>query len=73
MIKVHINGEAREVPDNLNLATLVQWLKLPADRVGVERNLEVVPRRHWSETPVLPDDRLEMVHFVGGGCPFTIA
>lgn len=67
MMTIQINGESREVPDNLNLAALVAWLKLPADRVAIEHNLQVVPRSRWTETSVLPDDRLEMVHFVGGG------
>jgi sulfur carrier protein len=67
MITVHINGESREVPDSLSLATLVDWLNLPADRLAIEHNLEVVPRHRWQEVRVLPDDRLEMVHFVGGG------
>lgn len=67
MITVCINGENREVPPSLNLAALVEWLKLPADRVAIEHNLQVVPRSRWSATSVLPGDRLEMVHFVGGG------
>ncbi len=67
MIKIQLNGELREVPDNLNLAALLEWLKMPADRVAVERNRQVTPRSAWSETIILPDDQLEVVHFVGGG------
>lgn len=69
MITIHLNGQAREAPEGLTLATLLEWLKLPADRVAVERNLEIVPRDRWRETSVGAGDRLEVVHFVGGGAP----
>lgn len=64
---VNINGNAQEIPDGLTLAALVDWLKLPADRVAVELNLEITPRGRWHEITVKPGDRLEVVHFVGGG------
>ncbi len=67
LITIHLNGEPREVPEGLTLATLLEWLKLPADRVAVERNLEIVSRDHWGVTPIQVGDRLEVVHFVGGG------
>lgn len=67
MINIHLNGELREVPEGLNLVALLDWLKLPADRVAVERNLEIVPRSRWGETIIQANDRLEVVHFVGGG------
>ena len=67
MISIHLNGEARQVPEDLTLASLVEWLELPGDRIAVERNLEIVPRNQWSETMIGEGDRLEVVHFVGGG------
>lgn len=67
MISVSLNGETREIPGGLNLEALVEWLKVPADRVAIERNLEIVPRRLWPETMIGDGDRLEIVHFVGGG------
>jgi sulfur carrier protein len=67
LISIHLNGEARQVPEDLTLASLVDWLRLPADRVAVERNLEIVPRNQWTETTIGEGDRLEVVHFVGGG------
>jgi thiamine biosynthesis protein ThiS len=67
LINIHLNGELREVPEGLNLVALLDWLKLPADRVAVERNLEIVPRSRWGETIIQANDRLEVVHFVGGG------
>ncbi len=64
---VQLNGELREVPEGLSLAALIEWLKLPRDRVAVERNLEIVPRARWNVTPLQAGDQLEVVHLVGGG------
>ena len=69
MITIQLNGEPREIPGNLTLAKLLEWLKLPADRVAVERNLGIVPRTRWNDTLIQSGDRLEVVHFVGGGSP----
>ena len=68
---IHLNGEPREVPPNLTLAALLDWLKLPADRVAVERNREIAPRSTWIDTIIQPGDLLEVVHFVGGGIGTT--
>ncbi len=66
---LQLNGEQREVPDGLSLAGLIDWLELPADRVAVERNLEVVKRAKWNQTQLEEGDRLEIVRMVGGGSP----
>jgi thiamine biosynthesis protein ThiS len=66
-MNIYLNGELREVPEQLSLAALLDWLKLPADRVAVERNRQIAPRSTWTDTIIQPDDRLEVVHFVGGG------
>ena len=65
MINIHLNGEARQVPEGLTLAALLDWLHLPADRMAVERNLEIVPRGQWNQTMIGEGDRLEVVQFVG--------
>ena len=67
LIKVEINGQARDVPAGLTVAGLLAHLGITADRVAVERNLEILPRPHWNDTPVEAGDRFEIVHFVGGG------
>ena len=66
-MNIHLNGELREVPGDLTLAALLDWLNLPADRVAVERNREIVARAAWTQTIIQPGDYLEVVHFVGGG------
>jgi len=66
-MRLIINGEERDFGDLPNLAALVEQLGAKADRVAVELNLEIVPRAGWAETPLRDGDRLEIVHFVGGG------
>jgi thiamine biosynthesis protein ThiS len=66
-MNIYLNGEAREVPEKLSLAALLGWLNLPADRVAVERNREIASKSTWDEIIIQPGDRLEVVHFVGGG------
>jgi thiamine biosynthesis protein ThiS len=64
---LHINGEQREFPDSLTVAALVAQLGMKPDRVAVELNLEIVPRTQWDATALKNGDKLEVVHFVGGG------
>ena len=66
-MKITINGELREIPDGLSVAALLQHLEMTAERVAIERNLDILPRAKWRETMVQPDDRFEIVHLVGGG------
>ena len=66
-MKVYVNGEPRELSDTLSLADLITQLNLPAARIAVELNREVVRRNDWSSTMLKDDDRIEIVHFVGGG------
>lgn len=66
-MNIQLNGEQREIPDGLTVAGLMEWLELPADRVAVERNLEVVKRSNWDQIRIEDGDRLEVVRMVGGG------
>ncbi len=62
-----MNGEARELSGPTSLAELITQLDLPATRIAVELNRTVVRRNDWPTTTIEDDDRLEIVHFVGGG------
>jgi len=69
-MKLHINGEERDFggsPVPFTLAALVETLGMKPDRVAVELNRDIVPRDRWSKTILNDGDRLEIVHFVGGG------
>ena len=66
-MRVYVNGEPRELDHPLTLAELVTELDLPPSRIAIELNRTVVRRNDWSATTVNDDDRIEIVHFVGGG------
>jgi thiamine biosynthesis protein ThiS len=66
-LQVYVNGEAREFSGPLSLSELITQLELPATRIAVELNRTVVRRGDWSATTLHDDDRIEIVHFVGGG------
>ncbi|WP_430387162.1 sulfur carrier protein ThiS [Blastomonas fulva] len=66
-INLHINGEPRRMPAGQSIAALVTSLGLDPAKVAVERNLEIVPRSTLADVMVGEGDRLEIVHFVGGG------
>jgi sulfur carrier protein len=67
-MKLQINGEERAFNDSsFTIAALVETLGMKADRVAVELNRDIVPRDRWVETQLNDGDRLEVVHFVGGG------
>ena len=66
-MRVYVNGESRELSGSLSLAELITQLDLPAARIAVELNRAVVRRKEWDTTILQDDDRVEVVHFVGGG------
>ena len=62
-----INGEQRAMSGVSTVAALVAQLGLDARKVAVERNLEIVPRSAYGQTALADGDRIEIVHFIGGG------
>jgi thiamine biosynthesis protein ThiS len=66
-MRVYVNGESRDLSGSPSLSELITQLDLPATRIAVELNREVVRRSDWSGTMLREDDRVEIVHFVGGG------
>jgi thiazole synthase len=82
-MEITLNGETRRLDAPTNVRGLLESLGLDPAKIAVERNLEIVPRSTYGEVPVANGDRLEIVHFIGGGNapvdvpredkPFTIA
>ena len=66
-IEITVNGESQQVPENLDVPRLLAHLNIRAERVAIERNLEILPRANWPVTRVSAGDRYEIVHLVGGG------
>jgi thiamine biosynthesis protein ThiS len=66
-LQVHLNGEVQTLQDHISLAELVVQLQLAPSRIAIELNRVVVRRSEWSATSINDGDRIEIVHFVGGG------
>ena len=65
-----INGEDRQFDSELTISALLERLGMKPDRVAVELNRELISRERWTGTQLADDDKLEIVHFVGGGIEF---
>lgn len=71
-MQVQINGEARELNHNeMVLAELVRELDLAPQRIAVEVNKRIIRRSEWDQTTINDGDRIEIVHFVGGGSDYA--
>jgi sulfur carrier protein len=69
-MNVIVNGQERqfpELPAKANLSKVIDSLALKGDRIAVEHNGIIVPRPEWESVAVTSGDKLEIVHFVGGG------
>ena len=66
-LRVELNGESKELEEGATLSALVEQLSLAPERVAVELNRDVVRRADWPSTRLSEGDRVEVVHFVGGG------
>src|ERR1700728_2668833 len=66
-LNVTINGEARALQGPVNIRELLSGLGLDPAKIAVERNLEIVPRSNYGSVVVVEGDKLEIVHFIGGG------
>lgn len=66
-IEIVLNGECRRIPGGLNVRQVLGILDIPADRVAIEMNRQIVRQRDWDATEVPAGAQLEVVMFVGGG------
>jgi thiamine biosynthesis protein ThiS len=66
-VTIQVNGELREFSDGLTIDALISTLGLEPTRVAIELNRNVVRRNDWQATVLHDEDRVEIVHFVGGG------
>ena len=66
-MQVVLNGENRALAPGLSVAGLLKDLGIDGRKVAVERNLEIVPKSAFATTQLADGDRLEIVHFIGGG------
>ena len=67
MIQIKLNGETKRIDSDVTLDRLLDLFSLPRQRVAIEHNRSVVSRNDWPATVVRNGDKIEVVHFVGGG------
>ena len=66
-MQIYVNGEEKQLPENSNMAQLVEQLELTGQRIAVEINEELVPRSTFQTHLLHEADRVEIIHAVGGG------
>ena len=62
-----LNGGTRKIEFGIDLVRMLDHFELPKQRIAIELNGSVIRRSDWAETLVSDGDRIEVVHFVGGG------
>ena len=66
-IKIKVNGKFKLIPDNYKISDLVKELKIPLRKVALELNQEIMDKKKISKIAIKKDDKIEIVHFIGGG------
>ena len=66
-IKIKVNGKVKLIEENTNLLKLVNNLKIPLKKVAIELNQEIMDKKKLSGKILKKNDRIEIVHFIGGG------
>ena len=66
-IKIRVNGKLSSINDNLSLLNLINHLKIPLKKVAIELNLEIVDKNKLNKVNLKNNDKIEIVHFIGGG------
>jgi thiamine biosynthesis protein ThiS len=66
-MNIVLNGEEINIADSLSILGLIDLYELPASKVAVERNLEIIPKSAYVTTMLKENDTVEIVHFIGGG------
>ena len=66
-IKIKVNGKLKTINKNVNLSILIKNLKIQVKKVAVEMNGEIVDKKKLNRIILKNNDRIEIVHFIGGG------
>ena len=66
-IKIKINGKINKIDDKTKLSDLIKNLKVPLKKVAIELNREIVDKKNLKKINLKVNDKIEIVHFIGGG------
>jgi len=67
MIQIILNGKPHNIKEKTNIISLLETLSLSEKKVAIEINEEIIPRNNYDKKILLEKDRVEIVHFIGGG------
>ena len=66
-IKIRVNGKVRSISKDYKMSDLVKNLKIPIKKVAIELNQEIIDKKKINKIYVKNNDKIEIVHFIGGG------
>jgi len=66
-IKIIVNGKQMQITPKFSLKNLIIKLKMPLNKIAIELNKEIIDKRKISKTQLKKGDKIEIVHFIGGG------
>jgi len=66
-IKIKLNGKVKTINENIKLSNLMDRLKVPIKKVAIELNQEIVDKKRLNKIVLINNDKIEIVHFIGGG------
>ena len=66
-IKIKVNGKLKSVPEKYKILDLVKDLKIPLQKVAIELNQEIIDKKKIDKIILKKNDKIEIVHFIGGG------
>ena len=66
-IKITVNGKQMQIIPKFSLKSLIIKLKIPLNKIAIELNKEIIDKRKISKTQLKKGDKIEIVHFIGGG------
>ena len=66
-IKIKVNGKLKSIPEKYKISDLIKDLKIPLQKVAIELNQEIMDKKKISKITLKKDDKIEIVHFIGGG------
>ena len=66
-IKIKLNGKEKQIPENFKIDKLINDLKIPIKKVAIELNQEILDKKKLHKTKLKKNDKVEIVHFIGGG------
>ena len=66
-IKIKLNGKIKLIPENSKILTLLKDLNIPIKKVAIELNQEILDKKKLNKIKIQKNDKIEIVHFIGGG------